>query len=620
MLKSLDNSMNDILIERFVQLISRHTGLSFREQDRAALAKKLILRINILKLSSPEDYYQLLASVTTQRAYWSDWSEATQSDSGLLFQGNSREMSGAREWKKLLSLLTTGESYFFRDRGQVWLLKNIILPQLINQQRLMWYDGRIEKPRLRLWSAGCSTGEEAYSLAVLVRELIPDWENWQILILGTDINREAIAKAKLGIYSDWSFRTISAEQKNAYFTLKKGGWKVKEDIRRLVTFGYGNLVEEVFPKAADGIEQMDFILCRNVFVYFTSEAIALALQKFYKALRPGGYLMTAHAELHGQNLDNFETLVLPQSVIYQRREGTLGKQNVTKRSLELPLSNRARAPFNLPEKAPTSQKKAESLFSPKPKTNKKSSSAKTSFAPNSTPPPVSGTSESGAPVVPYPMAPAPSGSSNNNPGYLGLNQNRNPGTAGKQRQEESQAPNAVSPLSLERNSGEKTVRPLLDLAKTLFQKKAYSEAIEKAREVIKLHPNYLEAYCLIANIYANLGDYQQAEAYCERAIKINYGHLDTYYLLAKIYEEKGDIEKAKSYLKKIIYLSPMSINAYLELASIYDKEGEDKRAEKMWANALEILQALPDDMALENDDKITNSQLKVYLNKILESK
>ena len=609
----LDNSMNHILIDRFVQLISRHIGLSFREQDRSGLSKKLSDRINILKLSSPEEYYQLLAKGATQRY---SWLEERESDSARFFhQGKPRELSGAREWKELLALLTTGESYFFRDRGQFWLLKHLILPQIINQQRLMWYDGRIEKPGLRLWSAGCSTGEEAYSLAILVRELIPDWEDWQIFILGTDINIEAIAKARLGTYSDWSFRSISAKQKNTYFTIEKGKWKIEDDIRRLVTFRYGNLVEEGFLKAYDGIEQIDLILCRNVFVYFTAKAIALVLDNFYKSLRAGGYLMTAHAELHGQKLDNFETLVLPQSVIYQRRPRIWGEKNSTKRSPVAPLSPRALSSLNT-EKPPASQTQAEGVFSSKPNANQRSSPAKASFPPLSSPQPGSKISLSAAPIVPSSVVPATSEASRKH----GINQNRNLADSRTESQGADRFARPVCPLALERSDLETDVRPILDTAKTLFQKKAYPEAIAKAREVITIHPSYLDAYCLIANIYANLGDYQEAESYCKEAIKLNYGHLEPYYLLAKISEEKGDIEIAKSYLKRIIYLSPIAINAYLELASIYQKEGELKRAKKMWFNALEIVRGLPDDLPLENDGVITASQLKVYLNQILASK
>ena len=609
--------MNHILIDRFVQLISRYIGLSFREQDRSGLSKKLSDRINILKLSSPEEYYQLLAKGVTQRY---SWLEERKSDSaGFFHQGKPRELSGAREWKELLVLLTTGESYFFRDRGQFWLLKNFILPQIINQQRLMWYDGRIERPGLRLWSAGCSTGEEAYSLAILLRELIPDWEDWQIFILGTDINREAIAKAKLGNYSDWSFRTISAKQKNTYFTLKKGKWKIEDDIRRLVTFRYGNLVEEGFFKASDGIEQFDLILCRNVFVYFTAEAIALVLQKFDKALRAGGYLMTAHAELHGQKLDNFETLILPQSVIYQSRQRIWGEKNSTKRSPVAPLSPRALSSFNVTEKPPTSQTKAESVFSSKPNANQKSSPIKASFTPLSSPQPGSKISLSAAPIVPSSVVPATSEASKKNREH-GINENRNLAYSETESQGEDIAARRVSALPLEKSDLETNVRPLLDIAKTLFQNKAYPEAVAKAREAIKIYPSSLDAYCLIANISANLGDYQEAEYYCKEAIKLNYRHLEPYYLLAKISEEKGDVEIAKSYLKRIIYLSPISINAYLELASIYQKEGDAKRAKKMWFNALEIVRGLPDDLPLENDGEITASQLKVYLNQILDSK
>lgn len=290
--------MNNDLLQRFIQLIAMHTGLHIREQDRQTLAKKIYARMKLLNISSLENYYQLLNA----------------SDNKPSSHG---ETPSDREWKELALQLTIGESYFFRDRGQIELLKSTILPKLIDQKR---QTNNREKPSLRIWSAGCSTGEEAYSLAILVEQLICDLHNWQILILGTDLNCEAIAKAKRGIYEAWSFRMVDPEIKKNYFNQRQKSWEIKESIRSLVKFQTNNLIKDTFPNFASDIWEMDIIICRNVFIYFDSKSISIVLDKFYNTLKNTGYLIAGHAELHGQDLGNLKTKVFPESVVYQRHE------------------------------------------------------------------------------------------------------------------------------------------------------------------------------------------------------------------------------------------------------------------------------------------------------------
>src|SRR4028118_1611340 len=165
--------MEHALLQRFQQLIATHTGLQIREQEREALGRTLLGRARALQLAAPEQYY------------------------GLLESGSAH---GAAEWKQLIVLLTNQESYFFRDKGQFTLLQERILPELIKANR--------ERRTLRLWSAGCSTGEEPYSLAILVDQLLPQRESWSVFILGTDIEEGALEKARRGIYSPWSFRLV----------------------------------------------------------------------------------------------------------------------------------------------------------------------------------------------------------------------------------------------------------------------------------------------------------------------------------------------------------------------------------------------------------------------------
>lgn len=213
-----------------------------------------------------------------------------------------------REAEFLAAQLTPGETYFFRDHGQFDLLRTCILPQLIERRR--------EQRRLRLWSAGCSSGEEAYSLAMLIDMVLPEWETWGITLVGTDINADALAYARRGRYGDWSFRMVPASLKARYFRREGHEWVLDARVRAMVDFRTGNLVADPLP---DGIlTALDLIVCRNVLIYFHPEAIRIVADKLAASLGEGGYLVTGHTELHGCLLPGLQRHLAPQGVVYVR--------------------------------------------------------------------------------------------------------------------------------------------------------------------------------------------------------------------------------------------------------------------------------------------------------------
>lgn len=275
--------MQEKLLTTFRQLISEQTGLNIRGQDIDKFAGIISARTKFLRLPAPDEYYELLKTDSGKR--------------GL-------------EWKEIITRLTTGETYFFRDKGQFSLLRLSILPELIELRK--------QKKTLCIWSAGCSTGEEAYSLAILVNELIPDRRDWNILILGTDINEDAVNKAKTGRYSQWSFRHVDEEIKRQYFKKMKNEWAIDEGIKDMVRFDVMNLIKDIYPDYGTGVHGMDLILCRNVFIYFRQEVVSEVVEKMIAALGDGGYLMTGHAEIRGQNFPSLQAKVFPESVVYQK--------------------------------------------------------------------------------------------------------------------------------------------------------------------------------------------------------------------------------------------------------------------------------------------------------------
>ncbi|MEY3870453.1 MAG: hypothetical protein RLZZ338_4347 [Cyanobacteriota bacterium] len=524
--------MNEILLEKFIHLISQYTGLQIRPQDRKFFSQKLGVRMKSLKISYPEKYYELLDYPSPE---------------------------SQKEWRELILHLTVTESYFWRDKGQLEILHNIILPELIETKKIACQTLGIPKS-LRLWSAGCSTGEEPYSLAMLVKELLPDWQEWNLLILGTDINEEVMEKARRGIYSDWSFRQVDSHIKNQHFIQKNNEWYINDDLRNMVKFRRNNLIQDEFPNFTDEIYNMDLIICRNVFVYFDTISIAKVLKKFYHTLRVGGYLITGHAELHGQHIEYFQTKIFPESVVYQRRECDFCEISHVRKSLSTLDEMDLFAPRLLD--SPLDSIKAENNLFAIP--HSKNSNSGNDF-----------TSE---PKI-------------NHPTMMTYSSDKIP---------------------------QKKEVILWEEAQDLFENKAYNEVLKKLEDLLKLFPHHFEAYYLKAQVYANLGEYNQANECCQQAIKLNPLSEMPYYLLAHIAEEKGELEEAKNLLKRIIYLDPTALSAYFKLGDIYEREEDIKRSQKMYRIAWDIVQKLPPDSFLGYPSHLKVREMLNYLEKVLQ--
>jgi chemotaxis protein methyltransferase CheR len=271
-----------LISDRLRTLIHEHTGLRERSGGVDRIADIVQSRVHALSLAGAEEYARFLNC------------------------GGSEANS---EIRTLTVCLTTGETHFFRDRGQFDLIEKTILPALIVE--------RNASKNLRIWSAGCSTGDEPYSIAMAVDSLLANRRDWNVEIFGTDINLQALDKARTGAYTDWSFRVIDDDRKHAYFDGSSGQWVLKRRIRNAVRFGALNLIHDKFQLA--GIRDMDLILCRNVFIYFKHYSIQSVLDKMVAVLRPGGYLLTAHGELHGQEPAQLEALCYPESSVYRKR-------------------------------------------------------------------------------------------------------------------------------------------------------------------------------------------------------------------------------------------------------------------------------------------------------------
>ena len=211
----------------------------------------------------------------------------------------------------LANCLTVGETYFFRDQPVLDIFRSKIIPELLAE--------RFGKNQcLSLWSAGCCTGEEPYTLAMLLCESVPELQNWDISILATDINPRFLEKAKAGIYGNWSFRETPENIRSKYFQRIGNQWQISDEIRSMVVFKQLNLVEDIYPSIHNFTINLDVVFCRNVLMYFTNELILQVGQRFFDALNPQGWFITSAVELNDELFPRFAKVSFDKSILYRK--------------------------------------------------------------------------------------------------------------------------------------------------------------------------------------------------------------------------------------------------------------------------------------------------------------
>jgi chemotaxis protein methyltransferase CheR len=212
--------------------------------------------------------------------------------------------------------LTIGETYFFREKRTFEVFSGTVLPELIRSRR--------NSRRLRLWSAACCTGEEAYSLAILLHQVMPDLADWHVTILATDINGRFLKKAATGIYGEWSFRETPSGFKECYFRRAGDGrYEILPEIKKMVTFAHLNLVEDNYPALATDTNAMDVIFCRNVLMYFTPPQAAKAVRNLHCALVEDGWLAVSPCEASQTLFSQFAPANFPGAILYQKGDAKI---------------------------------------------------------------------------------------------------------------------------------------------------------------------------------------------------------------------------------------------------------------------------------------------------------
>ena len=241
------------LIRDFVR---DYCGIYFDDDSRYLLEKRLSRRVRTLHFSSFREYYRY-----------------------LLYHKNREE-----ELTSIIDIITVNETYFFREQNQLKTFSEEILPELKDINK--------DKKRLRVWSAGCSTGEEPYTIAILVLEK-GYFHNWNIEIFGSDINQRVLQAARSGIYRKNSFRATEPYFLRKYFREEDNISRISDNVKQYVNFSHLNLLD---PFKVKLVGTVDVIFCRNVLIYFDYPSRKKVIDMFYERLADGGYLLLGHAE------------------------------------------------------------------------------------------------------------------------------------------------------------------------------------------------------------------------------------------------------------------------------------------------------------------------------------
>lgn len=277
-----DQFMSDEEFRLFRDCIYNHCGIYFDDESKYLLEKRLARRLTTLSLPSYRDYYHFL-------------------------KYNRKK---DQELMDIMDVLTTNETYFFRETYQLKAFTDEIIPELIKVK-----SARGDRS-LRIWSAGCSTGEEPYTIAMLMLG-IKELHGWEIEIIGTDISQRVLQLARRGIYGKSSFRTTDEVYLNRFFREQDDGYRINDEVRGLVNISHLNLFDT---HRMIMLGKMDLIFCRNVIIYFDIAAKKRVVESFHNSLRDGGFLLLGHSESLMNITTMFTLRHFKNDMIYQKPE------------------------------------------------------------------------------------------------------------------------------------------------------------------------------------------------------------------------------------------------------------------------------------------------------------
>lgn len=266
--------------QRFIDLVYKKTGIMFEENKRYFVERRITDRIEQLEIESFRDYFFML-----------------------------KYSNDETELQEIINRLTINETYFFRDFPQLQGFAESILPEMIKSKEAAG------QRTLKIWSAGCATGEEPYTLAIILMEMIPDFEKWKIQILGTDINTRVLDMARKGLYNSRSIKDVPHDYLERYFTKRGTMYSMNLNVKGMVDYQLLNLSDQSRFKDH---HSFDFVFCRNVLIYFDTLSRYKVLDSFYNSLRSGGIIYLGHSESVGRITEAFKMKRIQDNIYYYK--------------------------------------------------------------------------------------------------------------------------------------------------------------------------------------------------------------------------------------------------------------------------------------------------------------
>lgn len=270
--------LSDELFDKYIKLIYNKTGLHYEYNKKYFVHKRIDKRAELLGMESLNEYYIML-----------------------------KFAEDSTEFYQLINDLTVNETYFFRDFPQLRNFAEDVLPVFMKRNE--------NRKKIKLWCAACSTGEEAYTLAIILLEMLDEPEQWEIQIIASDINTEVLQSAKAGSYDNRSVKDVPLEYLERYFTKRHDRYLINLDVKKYVSFKRINLNDD---NAMATINGCDFIFCRNCLIYFDDESRRNALANFYESLNPGGFMFLGHSESVGRISLAYKVKKIGDTITYSR--------------------------------------------------------------------------------------------------------------------------------------------------------------------------------------------------------------------------------------------------------------------------------------------------------------
>ena len=505
----------------FQGLLIETSGLHFEESRSQSLHLALWQRLQHRGYDSYREYYDLLKF----------------------------HPEGRLEMRELLDLITIGETYFFRNKAQFNVLMRFVLPEIIQRK----VDS--EDKCIRVWSAGCSRGDETYSIAMAIMEVVPSYEEWSISILGTDINRNGLACSEEAIYGQKDIGHLEKEYLEKYFKIQGSTYILNTNVRKLAQFEYHNLAKDPF--IHERMQNIDLIFCRNVIIYFDSQTTQRVIENFHNCLAQDGYLFLGHTETLWQIINKLERVEFPQTFIYKKTLSSV-QEDATKPFIAVPgiaigdLTLSA-APIGAFEAGGKNRRSGPTLSEPPP----------------------SGWGGEGFPSI------------------------KETGTGRGFVQQELRSGLQEKPEPFEEFEKPPDVKGKVESAyneATLGLKEMKDQAsLSSPNHMIAQGKNHIRTYLTRATILANEAKYKEAADILGKIIEADNLTVEAYYFLGVLSYKSGNLKEAETQFRKVIYVTPDSVLAYFNLGNMYLYQRKFREAAREFRNAIGLLEKRPKD-------------------------